>query len=90
MQGGDHPALFSRGLTAGEVHWVSGEAPGQRVECTAKFRYRQPDQQVTVKLTDGGAEVLFAERQRAITPGQAVVFYDGEVCLGGGTIESAW
>lgn len=90
VQGGDHPALFSRGLTAGEVHWVSGEAPGQRVECTAKFRYRQPDQQVTVKLTDGGAEVLFAERQRAITPGQAVVFYDGEVCLGGGTIESAW
>ncbi|HBG09522.1 MAG TPA: tRNA 2-thiouridine(34) synthase MnmA, partial [Firmicutes bacterium] len=67
-----------------------GEPPGESFECTAKFRYRQPDQPVTVHLLDGEARVEFQQRQRAITPGQAVVFYDGPVCLGGGTIEEAF
>lgn len=90
VQGRNHPALFSNGLTAHDLHWIRGEAPGMNFECTAKFRYRQADQRVTVKLCDDGAEVEFHKTQRAITPGQAVVFYDDEVCLGGGTIEKAW
>jgi tRNA-specific 2-thiouridylase len=53
-QGRDHPALYSHGLQASGVSWVAGEAPGERFECTAKFRYRQPDQGVTVTLTPQG------------------------------------
>ena len=60
------------------------------IECTAKFRYRQPDSKVTVKVKGDKAEVIFAEPQRAITPGQAVVFYDGQECLGGGIIDQAY
>lgn len=86
-QGRDHPALYSHGLQASGVSWVAGEAPGERFECTAKFRYRQPDQGVTVTLTPQGCTVEFHKPQRAITPGQAVVFYRDAVCLGGGTIE---
>lgn len=88
VQGGDHPALFSQGLIAQDVNWISGEEPGETLHCTAKFRYRQPDQEVTVdKQADGSYVVRFANPQKAITPGQAVVFYDGERCLGGGTID---
>lgn len=90
-QGQDHPALYSSGLYAEDLSWVTGNSPGQTFSCTAKFRYRQPDQQVTVELTaDGGAKVIFAKKQRAITPGQAVVFYQDKTCLGGGTIEKNW
>lgn len=89
-QGQEHPALYTEGLRALDLSWVSGQEPASSFECTAKFRYRQPDQHVTVRLVDTGAEVLFHKKQRAITPGQAVVFYDGPVCLGGGTIEEAW
>ena len=65
--------------------------PAAEFECTAKFRYRQKDSGVTVKvLENGDVEVIFAEPVRAITPGQAVVFYDGEVCLGGGTIDEVF
>ncbi len=90
VQGHDHPALFSRGLTALDLHWIGGRPPAQRFECTAKFRYRQADQAVTVELSEDGAKVKFHKKQRAITPGQAVVFYQDTVCLGGGTIENAW
>ena len=89
-QGRDHPALYSAGLKAEDVSWVRGEPPAARFECTAKFRYRQPDQAVAVQITEDGARVEFVKPQRAITPGQAVVFYQGPVCLGGGTIEEAW
>ena len=58
--------------------------------CTAKFRYRQPDSKVTVHVKGDKAEIVFDEPQRAITPGQAVVFYDGEECLGGGIIDMAY
>ncbi len=88
-QGEDSPALYSRALVAGPVNWIGG-APEKPFGCTAKFRYRQPDQGVTVTpFTEGGAnmmEVRFDEKQRAITPGQWAVLYDGEVCLGGGPI----
>ncbi|GAA4707061.1 tRNA 2-thiouridine(34) synthase MnmA [Brevibacillus fulvus] len=87
-QGAKHPRLYSTSLIATEVSWVSGKQPEGELVCTAKFRYRQPDQGVRVRQAEGGTwEVLFDEPQKAVTPGQAVVFYDGEVCLGGGTID---
>ncbi|HUC91351.1 MAG TPA: tRNA 2-thiouridine(34) synthase MnmA [Paenibacillus sp.] len=90
VQGEAHPVLYSEGLTASGVNWISPAVPDVPVRCTAKFRYRQPDQAVTVTLRDGGtaADVVFDGPQKAVTPGQAVVFYDGDVCLGGGTIEA--
>jgi tRNA-uridine 2-sulfurtransferase len=90
VQGGDHPALFQRRLRAASLHWISGEPPGAPFACQAKIRYRQPDQDCVVEaLDDHGAEVCFAEPQRAIAPGQSVVFYLDETCLGGGIIEAA-
>ncbi|TCS81082.1 tRNA 2-thiouridine(34) synthase MnmA [Tepidibacillus fermentans] len=89
-QGAYHPSLFSKGLIATDVNWISGNPPGQHFICTAKFRYRQPDQKVTVTIKENNScEVIFEEEQKAITPGQAVVFYQGEVCLGGGIIDQA-
>lgn len=90
VQGDGHPSLYSDGLVAGSVNWISPAKPEGPIRCTAKFRYRQADQGVTVTpLPDGTYDVTFDAPQRAITPGQAVVFYDGDVCLGGGTIERA-
>ncbi|MET1247524.1 tRNA 2-thiouridine(34) synthase MnmA [Sporolactobacillus sp. STCC-11] len=85
--GADHPALYSQGLIADHINWISGE-PSQRVfHCTAKFRYRQKDRPVTVHvLDDGRLEIVFDELEWAVTPGQSVVLYDYDVCLGGGTI----
>lgn len=89
VQGDAHPRLYSSSLKASGVNWIAPELPQGELRCTAKFRYRQPDQGVTLRLAaDGTADVLFDEPQKAITPGQAVVFYDGDVCLGGGTIDS--
>ncbi|MDN3955474.1 tRNA 2-thiouridine(34) synthase MnmA [Sporolactobacillus laevolacticus] len=87
--GADHPALYSQGLIADNVNWITG-APKERVfHCTAKFRYRQKDRPVTVHvLEDGRLEVVFDELEWAVTPGQSVVFYDYDVCLGGGTIST--
>ena len=88
VQGDDHPSLYSTGLVASQVNWIEGDMPTELIRCTAKFRYRQPDQGVTLqKNADGTVEVTFDINQRAVTPGQAVVFYDGDICLGGGTID---
>lgn len=87
-QGQDHPDLYSNGLIASELEWV-GAVPKSGFTCTAKFRYRQPDQPVTVEYDGDKCVVRFHEPQRAITPGQAVVFYQGEVCLGGATIDQS-
>jgi tRNA-specific 2-thiouridylase len=88
VQGESHPRLYSSSLTASGVNWIAPELPAGAIRCAAKFRYRQGDQGVTLRLTAGGtAEVVFDEPQKAVTPGQAVVFYDGETCLGGGTID---
>ncbi|MGN7357934.1 tRNA 2-thiouridine(34) synthase MnmA [Paenibacillus sp. SAF-054] len=90
VQGDKHPSLYSTGLVATGVNWIAGEGnvPKEPFNCTAKFRYRQPDQQVTLEwLEDGSVHVQFAQQQKAITPGQAVVFYQDDICLGGGTID---
>ncbi|MBM7554663.1 tRNA 2-thiouridine(34) synthase MnmA [Thalassobacillus pellis] len=87
-QGYHHDALYSDGLTASQVNWISMDPPTEPLKCTAKFRYRQNDSGVMVHPSeDGRLKVVFDNPQRAITPGQAVVFYDGEVCLGGATID---
>lgn len=88
-QGHDHPMLFSSSLRASQLSWVDGEGPKAPYRCRAKTRYRQADQACTITHIDQDCcEVVFDEAQRAVTPGQSVVFYDGEVCLGGGVIEA--
>jgi len=87
-QGHEHPWLMSTWLEAGQLAWVSGEAPPVGQPLTAKVRYRQQDQPVLVEsVTATNMQLRFASPQRAVTPGQSVVLYDGEVCLGGGVIE---
>jgi len=89
-QGHDHPALYARGLKAHSLHWI-GKPPDQKFRCTARTRHRQKDQPCQVQLDDTTrCEVTFEEPMRAIAPGQSVVFYDGEVCMGGGVIDSAF
>ncbi len=88
VQGDKHPALYSYGLIANEVNWISQKQKPSSFECTAKFRYRQPDQKVIVELLENNScKVIFDQPQKAVTPGQAVVFYQGKVCLGGGIID---
>ncbi|PDL39423.1 tRNA 2-thiouridine(34) synthase MnmA [Listeria monocytogenes] len=90
-QGFHHETLYSDSLIATDISFTTNAEKPKTIECTAKFRYRQTDTKVTVHLReDGTAEVVFADPVRAITPGQAVVFYDGDVCLGGGTIDTVW
>lgn len=91
-QGHDHPAMFHNTLECSQVHWIAGTEPDidtMTTELTAKIRYRQSDQQCHLtRIDETGYKVVFNEAQRAITPGQSVVFYQGEVCLGGGVIEA--
>ena len=86
-QGNNHPALFTSSLDTGEIYWVAGAAPQLPLNCMAKVRYRQPDQACTLSPGGNGYRVDFEQPQRAVTPGQSVVFYQGELCLGGGVIE---
>jgi len=87
-QGHNHPLLYSRTLVCSQVSWVAGEKPKFPFLCSAKTRYRQQDEACSiVELSDGKYKVAFTDPQWAITPGQSVVFYEGEKCLGGGVIE---
>jgi tRNA-specific 2-thiouridylase len=87
---GDRAELLAPALIASRVNWLLEEPPVKPLPCTAKIRYRHTAAPATVlALPDGGARVAFAEPQSAITPGQAVVFYNGDRVLGGGWIESA-
>ena len=87
-QGEDHPMLYSTRCRAEDVTWI-GEAPlreGGTLRCSAKFRYRQPDQPAEVTLQDGNLMIHALTPQRAVTPDQSAVLYDGEVCLGGSIV----
>ena len=80
-------ALFSQQLTGENFNWIAWEAPPRQFRCSAKIRYRQTEQPCEVTVEENGSvQVLFDRPQRAITPGQAVVLYDGDTVLGGGTI----
>ncbi len=81
-------ALYSDTLTAAEFNWISGKAPDTEIRCQAKIRYRHKEQPaVAYPQPDGSVKVVFEQPQRAITPGQAVVLYDGDIVLGGGRIK---
>ena len=87
VQGADHRALFASSLNAKSTHWISGTSPQLPCRCTAKIRYRQPDQPCIVEEgPDGTLKVSFDAPQRAITPQQSIVFYHGSTCLGGAFI----
>jgi len=89
VQGDQNPALYSRGLIASDINWIAGQPPAEEFSCNAKFRYRQPDQGVRVEVTgENTCRVWFDKPQKAVTPGQFVVFYMGDECLGGGPIET--
>lgn len=84
---GTEDGLFSRELIAGRFNWISGETPKGEIRCNAKVRYRQSEQSAIAEvLPDGNVRVVFDEPQRAITPGQSAVLYDGDEVLGGGVI----
>lgn len=90
-QGIDHPNLYSDLCYVEDVNWIPKELFRGERNLTAKFRYRQKDVGVSISWKDGKMiRVKFKEPVRAVTPGQAAVFYDGEQCLGGGTIESVY
>ncbi|MDO6681071.1 MULTISPECIES: tRNA 2-thiouridine(34) synthase MnmA [unclassified Oceanobacter] len=93
VQGKNHPLLFTDTLTTGAIFWVNQEPAKLPLHCTAKVRYRQSDQHCVIERQDTvdgqtGYRVIFEQPQRAITPGQSVVFYLDDVCLGGGVIET--
>lgn len=85
---GEHAGLFSQALTATDATWIAGAPPQQRFTAHAKTRYRQPDQACAVDVFEHGLSVRFAQAQRAMTPGQSVVLYQGDVCLGGAVIDT--
>ena len=90
VQGHDHPALLADALTAAELTWISGQHPHCHWVYGAKTRYRQKDAPCEVERVDAqSCEIRFAEPQWAVTPGQSVVVYESNVCLGGGIIECA-
>ncbi|HEY8435603.1 MAG TPA: tRNA 2-thiouridine(34) synthase MnmA [Haloplasmataceae bacterium] len=89
-QGFDHPYVYSDRCLVTDVNWINERFDGE-LKCTAKFRYRQEDYGVKIRWIDETTlDVRFDQPIRAITPGQAAVFYDGEICLGGGFIDSAY
>jgi tRNA-specific 2-thiouridylase len=88
VQGNEHPLLYSTALEISAIDWINTDHPALPLECKAKTRYRQPDQDCTLYQTEAGAiRADFTRPQRAVTPGQQAVFYLGERCLGGGVIE---
>ena len=86
VQGHEHPLLYRRNVEAIEMHWISGKAPALPRRVGAKTRYRMPDAMCTLAGTDTGCAAAFDAPQWAPTPGQYLVIYDGDVCLGGGVI----
>jgi len=90
-QGVEHPLLYTNNLMASDVHWINAAPADGILQCYVKTRYRQPDQLCNLTLdASGNCHVIFDQPQRAVTPGQSVVFYQDDLCLGGGVIESTW
>ena len=88
-QGEDHPLLYSRGCLCSQATFVLEEVPENvPVSLCCRFRYRQADQKVTVRRHGDEMELVADQKQRALTPGQSAVLYDGDVCLGGGIIDT--
>ncbi|MCQ3830336.1 tRNA 2-thiouridine(34) synthase MnmA [Microbulbifer elongatus] len=89
-QGKHHPLLYATGLEATQAHWINGAPPASTFRAAAKTRYRQSDQDCEVIVgEDGKIRMTFDTPQRAITPGQSVVIYQGDICLGGAVIDRA-
>jgi tRNA-specific 2-thiouridylase len=87
VQQHDHPLLLCNEFTTEAAHWIAGSAPMAEFRCTVKTRYRQADQACAVRvLPDGRCRVRTEVAQRAVTPGQSAVFYQGDECLGGAVI----
>lgn len=87
---GDNEDLFKRDLNIRDFHWITGDKPNSEFRCLAKIRYRHKEQPCVVTPTaDGGAQIIFDEPQRAATPGQSCVLYDGDIVLGGGIISNS-
>ena len=86
-QGHDHELLQKKQLKASQLYWVGGQSPSDNFNCHAKIRYRQTEQACTVMVYGDDCTVCFSQKQRAITPGQSIVFYMDDVCLGGGIID---
>jgi tRNA-specific 2-thiouridylase len=90
VRGHDHPMLTAAGLTAREAHWIAGAPPVVTRRFGAKTRYRQADAPCQVRAAaEGVFSIAFDVPQWSVTPGQSAVLYDGQVCLGGGFIDSA-
>ena len=90
-QGHDHPLMLHNTLEACQLDWCNNKSLSVSISCNAKTRYRQTDQACQIEpLTNDRIKVSFDQPQRAITPGQSVVFYDSDICLGGGIIESKY
>ncbi len=83
---GPESALYAEGLVAGELTWIAGELPEKKFSCVVQIRYRASPVPCEVELRGGEAFVMFDRPQRAVTPGQAAVFYRGDIVLGGGVI----
>ena len=91
-QGNNHPLLFTAVLKVSQLHWINPRPDEEEFSCMAKIRYRQSDQACRIKVSEKGAicTVTFDDPQRAATPGQSLVMYQDDICLGGGVIESSW
>ena len=83
--------VYSSRTFVEDLNWCAGSVPEGEIRCRVKTRYRQKEQWASVRpVGEDAAEICFDEPQRAITPGQTAVLYDGDIVLGGGTIREAW
>jgi len=91
-QGNNHPLLFTSVIKVGQLHWINPRPTNSTFSCMAKVRYRQSDQACHIDVNEDGETCIatFDEPQRAATPGQSLVMYQDDICLGGGVIESSW